>query len=93
MISRLKKLFGSKQVNYDYKSVLSNYFSIMGISYDEVERHLKDSVSEKILYFTSTEGQQLEALIFSAISRARLVGKISTSTLRIRFSCSSMICR
>lgn len=65
----LRRLGLKKAPAYEnYQEDLSQYFQTLKVTYEEAEKNLKEKVGEDILYFTSTKGQQLEALIFSAIS-------------------------
>jgi predicted O-methyltransferase YrrM len=52
----------------NYKNDLEVYFKTLDITYNEAESNLKNKLGDDILFFKNTKGQQLEALIFSAIS-------------------------
>lgn len=53
---------------YNVRAELERYFKKLGIGYEEAESALRSATGGNCLYFKSDKGQQLEALIFSAIS-------------------------
>jgi len=55
-------------VDYNYREELERYFSYLGIRFEDAEKRLHEATGGDCLYFKSESGQQLEALIFSAIS-------------------------
>tara|TARA_B100000315_G_scaffold259513_1_gene315869 strand:+ start:2574 stop:3404 length:831 start_codon:yes stop_codon:yes gene_type:complete len=53
---------------YNYINELDNYFSSIGTNFDLAKDNLMKSAGPDILFFQSNKGQQIEALLFSAIS-------------------------
>jgi len=66
---RIKRLLmPSLRKDYDYRAELEKFFLNLGIQYENAEKHLREATGGECLYFKSDSGQQLEALIFSALS-------------------------
>lgn len=68
-IGQIKQLLGMKTTNtYNYRKDLGTFFSFLGLSLETAEQRLREVTKEDCLYFASDTGQQLEAVIFSAVS-------------------------
>ncbi len=79
IINRIKRTHQYKRL-WDYRSMIISYFDEIDVTYEEAESTLHKATSGKCLYFESETGQQLEALIFSAIA---LIKKDVDSILEI----------
>src|SRR4030067_2682981 len=69
IVRYIKRLLAQPStIAYDYRGELENFFLHLGTHYEDAEKHLREATGGDCLYFRSDSGQQLEALIFSAIS-------------------------
>lgn len=65
----IKQLIVPKKViAYNYRKELETFFSLLGVKFGEAEQRLGEVTKEDCLYFASDTGQQLEAVMFSAVS-------------------------
>lgn len=72
IVKNIKRLLvPSSTIAYDYKGELEKFFLHIGTRYEDAENRLREATGGDCLYFKSDSGQQLEALIFSAISTSR----------------------
>ena len=69
LIESIKQLLGIKTIiAYNYRKELETFFSLLGVKFEKAEQRLREVMREDCLYFASDKGQQLEAVIFSAVS-------------------------
>lgn len=65
----IKQLLAPKATfAYNYREGLEKFFSYLGVKFNEAEERLREATGGACLYFASDSGQQLEALIFAALS-------------------------